>query len=289
VSRFAAGWFVVVLAAYALLSPARAWAWGEEGHRVVARIAEAHLGRKARDGVRDLLGTGSISDYRVALWADEIKRSAFYKRRYPNNQKWHYIDLDVSADLASLDLDRACPHEDCIWKKLPWAVGVLRDREGPSERRREALFFVVHLVGDLHQPLHCANRDGDQGGNLVRVKSPSDEGGDAPATNLHRVWDIDLVRKAMGGLTWAEFADRLDARIDRDQQRAWAQGDVKAWLLESHKAAREHAYPGVPRRDPGAEPFTLPEKYLEDNSEVVKGRLQRAGIRLAKVLNEAFE
>jgi hypothetical protein len=272
-----------------LVRPAPVWGWGEEGHRTVARIAAAHLNAKAREGIRDLIGDASISDYRVALWADAIKKSSFYKARYPNNQTWHYIDIDVTADLGSLDLDQVCPQDDCVLKQLPRFVKVLKDPQATFQSRREALFFVVHFVGDAHQPLHCAERNKDHGGNLVRVKLAHDEGGHAPVKNLHQVWDTDLVQEAMGGLTWDDFADRLDAQITPQQQKAWADGTLADWILEAHKLARGRAYAGVPQAAQNGSPFTLPQKYLDDNAEVVKEQLQRAGIRLAKVLNEAFD
>ncbi len=281
-------WFVV-LALSVVLSPARAWAWGQEGHCIVARIAEAHLSGKARDGIRDLIGSRSISDPRIAVWADEIKRSAYFQRRYPNNQKWHFIDLDVGTDLESLDLDKACTHDDCVWKRVPYFVAVIKDAKAQLQDRREALFFVVHLIGDAHQPLHCAERNEDHGGNMVRVKLPHDEGGHAPVSNLHRVWDTDLVQEAMAGLSRDDFADRLDGQITPQQRKQWASGDLKSWIRDAHKLAREKAYAGIPTSGGHHAVFALPQKYLDDNTEVVKEQLQRAGVRLAAVLNDAFD
>jgi hypothetical protein len=272
-----------------LVGPAPAWAWGDDGHCIVARIAEAHLSARARQGIQDLIGDRSLSDPRIAVWADAIKKSAFYKRRYPDNPKWHYIDLDVKTDLAALDFHKACAGGNCVFAKLPHFVEVLRDPRADGQDRREALYFVVHFVADAHQPLHCAERNNDHGGNLVRVKVASDEGPPNPIPNLHRVWDVDLVKKAIGGLSWADFADRLDARITQEQRKAWASGDLKAWVLEAHKLARTKTYADVPERGPDDEPFVLSEKYLADNAEVVAVQLQRAGVRLAKVLNEAFD
>lgn len=283
------GGAVLMLALSGVVFPGRVWAWGEEGHRIVARIAEAHLSGKARDGIRDLIGNASISDFRIALWADEIKRSAFYKRRYPNNQMWHYIDLDVTTSPGALDLDQACRNGDCVLTKLPHFIDVLRDAKAHAEDRQQALRFVVHLVGDAHQPLHCAERNKDRGGNLVRVKLPFDEGGHAPVTNLHSVWDTDLVREAMGGLSWSDFADRLDAQISREQRKAWANGDLKTWVLDANKLARDKAYADVPLNGAQAVPVPLTQEYLNANAEVVREQLQRAGVRLAKILNDAFE
>jgi hypothetical protein len=272
-----------------LVGPVPAWAWGDDGHCIVARIAEAHLSARARQGIQDLVGDRSLSDPRIAVWADQIKRSAQYNRRYPNNQKWHFIDLDVKADLAALDFHKACPGGDCVLEKLPHFIRVLRDPRADERDRREALYFVVHFVADAHQPLHCAERNNDRGGNLVRVKLAADEGSPNPPSNLHRVWDVDLVKKARGGLEWADFADRLDARITPEQRKAWEAGDLKAWVLEAHKLARTRTYADVPERGPDDEPFVISEKYLADNAEVVAVQLQRAGVRLAKILNEAFD
>jgi hypothetical protein len=288
--RFFLGRAVCVLALLPVILPAPAWGWGEDGHRIVARIAEAHLSAKAREGIRELIGSdASISDYRIALWADAIKKSSFYKKRYPNNQTWHYIDIDVGTDLAAIDLKQACAQDNCVWKQLPHFVDVLKQPQANFQDRKEALMFVVHLVGDAHQPLHCAGRNKDHGGNLVRVKLPHDEGGHAPVSNLHAVWDTDLVKEAMAGLEWSDFANRLDARISREQLKDWAESNLDSWILDAHKLARDRAYVGVPISGQEGEPVALTQKYLEDNAEVVKEQLQHAGIRLAKVLNEAFD
>lgn len=282
-------WLTCALTTSLLVMPSFAWAWGKEGHCIVARIAEAHLSRKAREGIRDLIADRSIADPRIAVWADEIKRSSYYKQRYPNNQKWHFIDLDVSKAIDAQDFDKDCTHDDCVWKRVPEFVAVLKDPKADFLHRREALFFVVHLVGDAHQPLHCAERNGDHGGNMVRVKLPSDEGGHAPITNLHSVWDTELVHEAMAGLSWEDFADRLDNRIAPAQRTQWVKGDLKSWILDAHKLAREKAYAGVPEAASKHAVFSIPQEYLDDNVEVVKEQLQRGGVRLAKILNDAFE
>ena len=92
----------------------------------------------------------------------------------------------------------------------------------------------------------------------------------------------------MAGLSWDDFADRLDNRITPEQRKEWERGDLKGWIVDAHKLARDKAYAGVPIAGQDMV-FTLPQRYLDDNAEVVKGQLQRAGVRLAKVLNEAFD
>src|SRR5262249_58066038 len=126
------------------------------------------------------LGERSIADRRIAVWADEIRRSARFRTLYPNNNLWHFVDIPVSAD--QLDPQRDCRNNDCVSARIGLFQKVLADRTVEREKRREALMFLVHFVGDLHQPLHCAERNGDRGGNLLKVTYLED---DDEGLNLH--------------------------------------------------------------------------------------------------------
>ena len=139
-----------------LLLPCLCHAWGGEGHQLVALIAEEHLTPAARAAVKELLDGGNISDAEVASWADEIRR----ERR--ETSPWHYVNIPHDAD--HFDRARDGRDGDNIIDAIQRETKVLADKTQPREKRVEALKFVVHLIGDLHQPLHCVDRNGDRGG-----------------------------------------------------------------------------------------------------------------------------
>jgi hypothetical protein len=281
---------VVALVVLAIASPTRVWGWGNEGHIIVARIAEMHLSGKARAGIKDLIGTQSIADRKIALWADNIKKVQFFLKKYPKNPLWHFIDLP--ADQETPDVAKVCKDTEgaCVVVALKRFRGVLADPDASDLTRKEALLFLVHLVGDIHQPLHCADLKDDHGGNLRHVILP---GGEIDATHspkLHEVWDTTLVRDLMDELEPLDFANRLNAEISVAERKEWSKHpDFAAWAREGHALARKHAYDGITAKDGLTKPVTVSEAYVTKGKEVVSEQLKKAGIRLAVVLNEAFE
>src|SRR5687768_4856710 len=150
-------WTFLGVVTLVVTAPPAAWAWGEEGHVAVARIAENHLSAKARAGIGDLIGDRSISDKKVALWADLIKKSSLFQKKYPRNQTWHYIDLPAGVENPSIA--EFCKDDNCVVEAVKRFRAVLADPQAGELQRKEALFFLVHFIGDLHQPLHCAALD----------------------------------------------------------------------------------------------------------------------------------
>jgi len=274
-----------VVTAWLAASPAPAFGWGEKGHIVVARIAEANLSAKARAGIRDLVGDRSIADKQIAVWADLIKRSSFYAKKYPKNPTWHYIDLPIGV--ASEKVGDFCAQGNCVLEATRKFQAVLADPKAPQLDRKEALFFVVHLVGDLHQPLHCAEQNGDKGGNKRRVRLP---GSGFHILNLHSVWDKTLVEAAMDELEPLDYADRLNAGLRKEEKTTLGAGDIQAWIVETNKVAKESAYDGIGENDGiTGEPIQLSAAYVKKSKAVVELQMKRAGIRLARVLNAAFD
>lgn len=263
-------------------TPARAWA--EKGHVAVAANAERHLSPKAKAGIRALLGDRSIADSRLANWADHIKRSAVYRRKYPNNFYWHFLDIPVGA--KGFDRARDARGGDNVLDAVERFRKVLADRKADPTTRKEALLFLVHLVADLHQPLHCAERKGDQGGNKVKVTYP---GATSPRLNLHLVWDLHLVDAVLDGLEPEDFARRADATISPAQAAKWRAGKVLDWIEEGHRLAERRAYKTANGSDlPATGVVALDNGYVKKNRPVVREQLRKAGIRLAAILNAAF-
>jgi hypothetical protein len=165
-------WFSVAGA----VAPPLGFAWGHEGHQIVALIAEKNITPAALARAKAILGGASLED--VASWADD------YRRDYPETGPWHYIDIPL-AD-SRIDMARECPDGQCVIAQTERFLSVLKDPKPDRAAKAEALKFVVHFVGDLHQPLHDED-DRDKGGNERRVTF------DRKIDNLHWVWDTGLL------------------------------------------------------------------------------------------------
>jgi hypothetical protein len=243
-------------------------AWGASGHRIVAIIAARHLKPQARQRIAQILGP-HVSLESVANYADAVRNSR------PETYNFHFVDIPKSAN--NYDPDRDCRMDpekgDCVIAALERFKAQVNDPHESLAKRRFALKFIVHLVGDLHQPLHCADNNNDHGGGRVNVKWFG------TSTNLHKVWDTEIIDAAR--LTDNEFADALDSDLTAAQIQTRQQGTVLQWVLESHRLAREHAYAIPDNKE-------LDQEYYDANSGIVDEQLLRGGLRLAKFLNSIF-
>lgn len=229
----------------------------------MGQIAENHLSPKAVQGVRGLLGPDSLAE--VANWADEIRSDPSRKAADP----WHYVNIPDGQTYDSMEKNQAGD----ILVALQRFEAVLRDPAAATPAKIEALKFLVHFVGDLHQPLHAGKRD-DLGGNRVAVYWFRA----TEATNLHSVWDDLLIDSEKLSFTeWSRFLDHPTGA----QVKEWQSTDYKAWMDESY-ALRSKCY------EFKAE-LPLSYDYIYRNMPIVRQRLLQAGVRLAGVLNKIFE
>jgi len=255
-----------------LLVPASVFAWGTMGHRAVARIAENHLTPKARQEVAKILGTESMPI--VSTWPDEIRSDAQYKDTGP----WHYLNvasgLDFPGFVAQLTASAApAPAAPTnAYTALAQVRADLKDSKKTAEERVFALKFLIHLVGDVHQPLHVGHAE-DRGGNSI---STNWRGRD---TNLHSIWDGDLVEYP--GLTYNEMATAYD-RATPAQIKQWQQDDVSTWLFESYQLC-------TPIYAAAAPNSKLDYHFYPTFGPNVEQQILKAGIRLAGVLNDTFK
>ena len=249
-----------------------AYAWGERGHQAVGEIAQIRLNKRAREGCRRLLGP-DFSLAKVSTWADEIKRERGFTR------PWHYVNIPITA--AAYDPARHCPEGNCILGKLPRLIRQINDPAISRLKRREALMFVVHLVGDLHQPLHCGDR-GDRGGNDVAIANPMPK----VSSNLHRLWDFGAIERE--GLTLEQLVqasgEALRKKPLRRSKRLEFDLAVVRWAMEAHDLSRDHAYAGVPTEGS----FTVTDKYHRRVLRISQRQIGVAGARLAAILNQVF-
>jgi hypothetical protein len=282
---------MAVACASALLCPSRALAWGRQGHEITGRIADKHLDDKARAAIAELLKGDqfqSLSDGRLNSWADAIRSSAAFRRKYSRMAEWHYINIDVAADPDRLDMAKFRGDGNNVLDAILKLREVLKDKAKPAQERREALFFICHFIEDLHQPLHCADREKDRGGNLVRVRLPGDDGSEY---NLHAVWDTPLVEAAMGPCTPADYASRLTNGLSAERRKELQKGTVEDWVVEGYKIASAKVYTdkGTALPGQGGARHTLSQDYVLEGALVVESRLTRAGLRLAQFLNDTFK
>jgi len=260
---------------------------------MVGEIAERHLTMQARREVALLLRRDRLADRtlshratlgEIASWADEIKD-------YPWGRKlaaWHFDDVPLCEPPEP---GKYCRNGRCASAQIEAHLALLKDRGATMRRRNEALKWVVHLVGDIHQPLHASDRR-DRGGNAVLVSffGRTDNAPYGPI-NLHAIWDVHLVQRLVaerGG-----EAAIAGAAIAPAEKAAWEKGSLQDWVAESHALARDAVYPALRGAGSCAHPpqgiVAVGEAYYANSAPIIEAQIRKAGIRLAKVLNQAFE
>jgi len=264
------------LAALLVAGAAHALAWGPDGHSIVAEIAQRRLDGAAQAQVQRLLGPGhSLAS--EASWGDEVRSER------PGTFRWHFVDIPLaeSSYRAARDCS-ATPKGDCIVAELERARQSLRC--GDERERREALLWAVHLVADLHQPLHAIAEE--QGGNTVATEVAI-TGLRCPrctppraSQNLHGVWDTSLI--AATAWSWGAYVRRLESGwLATAEAHDAARGNIVDWANETHAVAREvWAWTPADR--------VIGDDYYRRALPVLDRQLGRAGLRLAAFLNEAL-
>lgn len=276
----------VMMAAVVISAPA--FAWGPEGHAIVADIAEAHLTPAAASEVHQLLGLeGDQHMDDISSWADANRK------KLKGTGSWHYVDIPLHA--TGYDAARDCHNDDCAVAKIVSFTHLLGDTSASPAKRLLALKWVVHLVGDIHQPLH-AEDDNDKGGNTVQLQYFG------KGTNLHATWDSWIIEHALDlhmGPNYSidhpqvlRAAFKLDASVTPQERAQWAPKDmtkdlrstVIAWANQSHALARDVAYADLPAKRKAG----WSESYQKKTWPVVRTQLQRGGVRLAALLNQTL-
>ncbi len=255
-------YFIVIAIAVVALS------WGVTGHRTVGKIAENHLTPKARAGIKDLLGDQSLAD--VSTWADEVRREPSYKQTGP----WHYINLPLGLSYDAFKDRVENMLESNVYSALVEQMRLITDKSVPREKKVEALKFIVHFVGDLHQPMHISRAE-DQGGNKIQLNY------DGQGTNLHSVWDSKLIETQ--GLDYQQLASTVD-HASAAQIRQWQNDPLVKWMYESYVVS-SRLYAEVDSMSSRS----IGQDYYNAHIAVINQRLEQAGIRLAGLLNVLFK
>ncbi|WP_229736726.1 S1/P1 nuclease [Blastomonas aquatica] len=269
-----------------LALPAPALAWGEYGHKTIASIAETNISPKAKARMNALFAAEkliatpdcplrNIGD--ASVWADCVRRDDV---RWGYTGPWHYINMDICKPF---DIKSNCANGNCVGAQVTRNETLLADKSLPAHIRLEALAWLVHTMGDMHQPMHGGDR-GDLGGNRVSAAYGIVEG----RMNLHRLWDTPIAERA---ITQGEAMAR---RYSAAERSPYLTGSVEDWALESWSIARETAYP-LAQDGPACGPAIKPgERAQHDDADIdtmipiVRQQVLRAGLRLADALERAL-
>lgn len=267
------GFFFVIL-----VSPL-AFSWGQEGHRITGYVAEDMLTAKARLQLKQIIPGADLGE--IALYMDQQKVAL--KSKLPGSDKWHYDNQPACESEAYADY---CKNGDCASTKISQYYRVLIDDHSTQDEKAQAIRFLVHMIGDLHQPLHMAD-DHDAGGNGKWVTLP----GRNADRKLHQVWDSDFVKLAYRGSDEKTFANSLVAEF-QSQKAGWQKGQIRVWTAESYKLSTDVAYGKLPgftcSTDRPDESIQLDDSYVAEGVGIVKVQLAKAGARIAYVLNRAL-
>jgi hypothetical protein len=277
------------------LLPTPAAAWGEQGHRITGLVAQQLLTPEAAAGVKALMGATSLGT--ASLYLDQNKLAL--DRKMPGSRQWHYDDRPVCE--ASAPKAGWCPDGACASTQILRQYRALIDAHASRDEKRFAIFALVHLVGDAHQPLHASDHE-DRGGNDIQVHfqlpvPPAVASRGFPpghrSINLHSAWDTEFVRAAFDTTDEQRIARELVKSASAETLKSWQHGAAASWLKETYAIAADFAYGQLPSFQCGAEdfaaaPLELDAAYVRHALDLVPPQLLKAGARIAYLLNRAF-
>jgi hypothetical protein len=298
-----------------LFWPTAARAWGCKGHQTVALIAEKHLTPEARQWVLKLLSENPIDPKLnrycggasrdamadASTWADDVRGER-------KNGPWHYIDIPRGSKRGPLE--PFCGQEGCVTRAISEQLVILKDLKADPAKRAEALRYIIHFVGDLHQPLHTTT-NADEGGNCVPIKyfrRNVHEHNHSFSPNLHSLWDTAILERDAEGADPAEYAETLDAQFAADIE-GWQKAGIHVdeWVWEGYDFAENVVYGELTPKiaiEPNVavhscsddnnigerllrQNIVAGEAYQEKAAPVTEKRIAESGVRLAMILNEA--
>ena len=276
--------FGLLFAVLACFSTSPAQAWGAYGHRTVAAIAMENVKPETRARIRQLLHAApelvtpecpvkSLED--AAVWPDCVRKVGW---RWGYTFPWHYQNISICKPF---NIKENCSYGNCVTAQIGRNARLLADRRLTTPQRLEALMFLTHFVGDIHQPLHVGE-NGDLGGNKVKA-----DYGIAPGLNLHWIWDGPEAERAISAAS-----PPLVRRYSAEEKARLATGSVTDWARESWAVSRDFLYPAafgkLPCDGEEAGHVVWTQEAIEKAIPVVDDRIERAGLRLAKMLDAAL-
>lgn len=249
------------------LTSSYSFAWGTTGHRVVVEIAESHLNCKAKRQIKKIIGKQPLAYW--ANWPDFIKSNPDWKMA----DSWHYLNFPSGLNRSDFDVNLENSSDENLYKRTLIIINELKNHKNLSlQKKQENLYFLIHLIGDTHQPLHIG-REEDLGGNKIEVEWFKN------TTNIHSLWDSKLVDFQQ--YSYTEYAEVLDFH-DKKFNKTLTAGNLNDWLYDSYQKA-EDIYANTKAGD------KLWYNYNYQYISTLEEQLLKGGLRLAKVLNEVFE
>ncbi len=237
--------------------------WGKTGHRIVGEIAERQLTEEVKEKVYDLLDGESLAS--VSTWADEMRSNP----EFDAFAKWHYVNLPLDVEYPDADVA-----DENVVTIIERAITVLKSPSADKKMKKFYLKYLVHLVGDVHQPMHTGRYE-DYGGSKIYLKFKGRKGSDKK-TNLHVLWDTDLIDDFK--MSYTEWSTHLQNKF---RKKKVDQSNVLEWTFESHWWARD-IYNNTKEGD------NLSYDYVYKYQPVLEKRLYYAGVRLGNLINEIF-
>lgn len=245
--------------------PLQTMAWGQLGHRVVGEIADSYLKNKTRREIRKILGNESLA--MASTWGDFIKSDPAYKYL----DSWHYANFPDGLDYNGMQNFLKQDTTPNAYNRLRFIANELKRKDLPQDKKVMYLRMVIHLVGDIHQPMHTGRKE-DLGGNLVKLQWFGQPG------NLHRLWDSDLIGSEK--LSYTEYARAINFTT-RDQRRQLQLQPMEQWFFDSYKLS-QNLY-SVTKPD-----SRLSYRYIFDHIATANQQMLIGGVHLAGLLNEIF-
>lgn len=253
----------ILTAAIVFLAVQFAFAWGSKGHRVVGEVASENIKNRTARKLSAILNHQGVAS--VANFGDDIKSDDRYRKFYT----WHFVNFNFGE---KYNVATAAKEGDLI-SGIETCINLIKDKNTSNDDKTFYLKLLVHFVGDLHQPLHVG-RGSDKGGNDIKVKWFGEN------SNLHRVWDEDMINHF--GMSYTELANDLPYKT-KEEIEAIKKGSLLDWVYESQQIAQTIVYPSVKPDE------NLSYRYQYNNFGTVKQQLQKAGFRLAKILDDLMK
>ncbi|MDQ7947407.1 MAG: S1/P1 nuclease [Pedobacter sp.] len=241
--------------------------WGYTGHRTIGLIAESQLSPSAKNAIKQLLGDTSLAD--ACTWADDARREPQFRE----TANWHFLNLPLGLNFEGLKKFIDTTGKENIYSAYFQAQKTLIDPKSTKQQQVYALKFVLHFVGDIHQPMHISRAE-DKGGNTIQLNY------DGKGTNLHSLWDTKMLEKA--GLDYTQLAAKY-SQVAPSQIKQWQKDDVIQWIWESYQISST-LYAEVDTM----KKRSIGDDYYQSHLPIVERRLQQAGIRLAGILNKIY-
>lgn len=257
---------VFILAALLAYLPYRASAWGMLGHRIVGEIADSYLTPKARAAIKEILGNESLAI--ASNWPDFVKSDTAFKSYDP----WHYCNFEDGISKDSMERYLKTDTAVDAYAKLTFIIKELKSNKLTKEKKVFYLRYLIHIVGDIHQPLHLG-RATDLGANKIKVKWFSEE------TNLHSVWDDKLI--SMQNLSYTEYVKAINFATPAERAK-WQKQPIADWFFESYTLSRKIYNSPLPDT-------RTTYRYNFDHIATANSQLLKGGVRLAGLLNSIFD